>query len=31
MDFSRKKELVALGMAAAEEALPAIRNKLGMK
>jgi NTE family protein len=31
MDFSRKKELVALGMAATEEALPAIRNKLGMK
>lgn len=31
MDFARKKELVALGMAAAEESLPAIRNKLGMK
>src|ERR1041385_1054023 len=31
MDFTRKKELVALGMAATEEALPAIRNKIGMK
>ncbi len=31
MDFTRKKELVALGMAAAEEALPAIRAKLGTK
>ena len=31
MDFTRKKELVALGMAAAEEALPALRAKLGVK
>ncbi|HKA33752.1 MAG TPA: patatin-like phospholipase family protein [Candidatus Binatia bacterium] len=31
MDFTRKKELVALGMTATEEALPAIRNKIGMK
>lgn len=31
MDFTRKKELAALGMAAAEAALPAMRAKLGMK
>ncbi len=29
MDFSRKKELIALGMDAAEKALPAIRAKIG--
>ncbi|HEX2385033.1 MAG TPA: patatin-like phospholipase family protein [Candidatus Binatia bacterium] len=31
MDFSRKKELVALGMAAAEEAVPALRARIGIK
>jgi NTE family protein len=31
MDFSRKKELVALGMAAAEEAAPALRARIGTK
>jgi len=31
MDFTRKKELVALGMAAAEEALPGLRAKIGIK
>ena len=31
MDFTRKKELVALGMAAAEEALPALRARIGIK
>jgi NTE family protein len=31
IDFARKKELVALGMTAADEALPAIRAKLGIK
>jgi NTE family protein len=29
MDFSRKKELLALGVQAAEQALPAIRAKIG--
>jgi NTE family protein len=31
MDFSRKKELLALGVQAAEQALPEIRKKLGAK
>jgi NTE family protein len=31
MDFSRKKELLALGVQAAEQALPAIRAKLDLK
>jgi NTE family protein len=31
MDFSRKKELVALGMAAAEEIAPALRARIGVK
>jgi NTE family protein len=31
IDFARKKELVALGMTAADEALPGIRAKLGIK
>ena len=30
LDFSRKKELLTLGMEAAEQALPAIRAKLGL-
>jgi NTE family protein len=31
MDFTRKKELAAVGMAAAEEALPALREKIGIR
>ena len=30
IDFSKKKELLALGIQAAEQALPRLREKLGM-